>query len=460
MQPAATAMAGATAAATAAAVHLKPTAMAKVAAAPPAPSLVGDTIVPALRWCPRPEDLRAGGVSALVMLPQAIAFAVLAGLPPEMGIYSAVIPVIVASLLGPSALLLSGPNTAVAVMLGMALLPLGAPGSHEYLVFASTLTAMVALAQIVAALGGVGRLLALLPRFTSAGLNMGIGLVMLACQIGPAMGLLASRETPSFLTPWVYAQRWADANPWAIVVTLAAIVTGLAFERVRKPWMPSLVAAMLAGALAGWAMDLWVGMDVVHLERIGHLHLALDVIQWPSFPTDELYVLKQLALSAISIALVASLQSVIILQSTKPGADHRDCRRELLAQAGSNLSASVCGGFACSGSFNRTAAHIDAGAITRAAAVMSSLILLALALLAAPAFASVSRPAIAGTLALVGWSMVRSGWRHIAQTRGLPRYAAVGLGLSALIAGIEAALMLAMLFTILETLLQRSGPAP
>jgi SulP family sulfate permease len=410
----------------------------------------------ALRWRPRPEDLRAGWVSALVMLPQAIAFAVLAGLPPEMGIYSSVIPVIVASLLGPSALLLSGPNTAVAVMLGMALLPLGAPGSHEYLVFAATLTAMVGLAQVAAALGGVGRLLALLPHYTSAGLNMGIGLIMLSCQVAPAMGLLASRETPSWLAPLVYAQRWAETNPWALGVTVAAIAAGKLFERLRKPWMPSLVAAMLAGALAGWLLDLAVGMQVTQLDRIGHLHLQLDVIQWPSFRADELYVLKQLALSAIGIALVGSLQSIIILQSTSPGADHRACRRELLAQAGSNLSASVCGGFACSGSFNRTAAHIDAGAATRVAAVLSALMLLALALLAAPAFAHISRAAIAGTLALVGWSMLRSGWRSAGRGTRSSRCAALFLGLCVPFAGIETALLAALLFTVAQPILTRS----
>ena len=75
--------------------------------------------------------------------PGSCKFCLLAGLPPEMGLYASVIPVIVASLLGPSALLLSGPNTAVAVMLGIALLPLAAPGSQDYLVLAATLTAMV-----------------------------------------------------------------------------------------------------------------------------------------------------------------------------------------------------------------------------------------------------------------------------------------------------------------------------
>ncbi len=410
-------------------------------------------------WCWRPHsaDWRAGWVSALVMLPQAIAFAVLAGLPPEMGIYSSIVPVIVAALLGPSALLLSGPNTAVAVMLGIALLPLGAPGSHNYLVFAATLTAMVGIVQVVLAFGGIGRLLAQLPRFTAAGLNMGIGLIMLSCQIGPAMGLLASRDTPSWLGPVVYAQRWAEANPWALGVTITAIVGGLLFERWRKSWIPSLVAAMLFGGLAGLGLDLTLGLDATRLDRVGHLHLHLDIIQWPSFKADELYVLKQLALSAVTIALVGALQSVIILQSTQPGADAGDCRRELLAQAGSNLSASVCGGFACSGSFNRTAAHIDAGAVTRKAAVISSVLLLVLALVAAPAFAYLTRAAIAGTLALVGWSMLRSGWRQASRSDSRSRWAALVLALAVPFAGIESALLLAVVFTVARPLLRRPG---
>lgn len=425
--------------------------------APAVPAVpANDVLRKLLRWRPAAGDLRAGWVSALIMLPQGVAFAVLAGLPPEMGIYASVIPVIVASLLGPSAVLLSGPNTAVAVMLGIALLPLAPPSSPEYLLFAATLTAMVGIVQIVAALGGIGRLLSHLPRYTFAGLNLGIGMIMLACQVGPMLGLLNARQLPSWVVPWVFAHRWDEVNPWAVGVAASALVAGKVAERWRRPWMPSLVAALLAGTLTGWALDLTQGMTVTQLDRIGFLHLHWAVFQWPSFSADEFYILKQLALSAVSIALVGSLQSVILLQSTRQQAGARDCRRELLAQAGSNLSASVCGGFACSGSFNRTAAHVEAGAQTRTAAILSAVFLLALALLAAPAFAYISHAAIAGTLALVGWSMVRSGWKQARSGSRGSRNAALFLGLSVPFAGIESALLLAVVFTCVGPLLKQS----
>ncbi|MDM0077515.1 SulP family inorganic anion transporter [Variovorax sp. J2P1-59] len=413
-----------------------------------------------LFWRPLPGDLRAAWVSALVMLPQGIAFAVLAGLPPEMGIYASVIPVIVASLLGPSGVLLSGPNTAVAMMLGIALLPLGVPGSVEYLLFAATLTAMIGMVQFAGAWCGVGRFLALLPRYAATGLNMGIGMLMLGSQIAPAMGLLSAPDLPTWALPWVYLQRWSDANPWALLVTLTSFVAGGLFARLRARWMPSLVAAMLFGAIAGGVLDLFVGAEAIRLERVGHLQLEWDVFHWPRFDADELYILKQLVLSAVGIAIVGSLQSVIILRSVAPDADHRACRRELLAQACSNLSASVSSGFACSGSFNRTSAHIEAGAVTRSAAVLSSLFLLLLAWIASPALAHLTHAAIAGTLALIGWRMVCAGWQSARRDSRLARLAAVGLGLCVPLAGIETTLLLAIVLVIVQLVLSQSRGHP
>lgn len=402
-------------------------------------------------------DARAAAVSALVMLPQAIAFAVLAGLPPEMGIYSSIIPVIVAALLGPAAVLLSGPNTAVAVMIGVALLPLGAPGSQSYLALAATMTLMVGLVQLAMAIGGVGLLLSRLPRLTAPGLNMGIGVTMILMQVGPALGMLATRETAPALVPWVTLNRLHDINPWAVAVTLAALAAGRVFERRKHAWMPSLVATMLVGAVAGLLLDALVGPDPTRLERIGHIDLHIGVPSLPMIPVEELYVLKQLALSAIGIAMVGALQSVVILQSLVPDAGSRACRRELLAQAGSNLAASVCGGFAGSGSFNRTAAHVDSGARSRAAAVLSSVFLLGVAAAASPVFANLPRAAVAATLILVGVGMIRSGWRQSTRLAPRSRRGAVLLALVVAGAGIESALLCAAAAMLAGPLLRPDG---
>ena len=134
-------------------------------------------------------------------------------------------------------------------------------------------------------------------------------------------------------------------------------------------------------------------------------------------------------------------------------------RRELLAQGAANLCAAVTGGFAGSGSFNRTAAHVKAGAATPLAAVVSSVLLLALAYFAGPLFAYVAAPAVAGTIMLIGWGMARSGFKAIRDERGFCRAAAFVSVLTAIAFGAECALTLVALLGFLSLVVGQRGTA-
>lgn len=394
-------------------------------------------------WRLRTGDLRAAWVSSILMLPQAVAFAVIAGLPPEMGIYASVVPVIVSALLGASPRLLSGPNTAVSLMIGAALLPLAAPGGTDYLALAAALTVMVGAIQIVAALCGAGNLLALLPAFVYNGLTTGIGVVMIASQLAPAAGLLPIADAAPWMSAWSAVLGWGSTNPCAIAVALSAVVAGCVAQRLHLRGLPPLVAAMLGGTLVAWLLDLLLGAAIADIDRVGQLQVLLLPWSVPSFHWDEWYVLKQLAHSAAAIALVGGLQTIVISRPTCGGdAKAFDPRRELMAQGAANLSASVTGGFAGSGSFNRTAAHVKAGAETPMAAVLSSVLLLLLAWLAGPLFAYIAAPAVAGTIVLVGWGMARTGWSAIRADRGFPRIASLVAVGSAVAFGVESSLTL------------------
>lgn len=395
------------------------------------------------RWQPGAGDLRAAWVSAIVMLPQAIAFAVIAGLPPEMGVYASVVPVIVAALLGASPNLLSGPNTAVSVMIGGALLPLAAPGSTDYIALAATLTAMVGVTQLLAAVGGAGRLLALLPAFVPNGLTAGIGAVMLLTQLAPATGLLSVAGCAPWLCAWTSLGSWHAVNPYSAAVALASVVAGRVAARWPLRGLPPLVAAMLGGTLVAALLDLLFGAAATNIDRIGQLHVALLPWSLPRLGTDEWYVLKQLVHSALAISVVGGLQTVVISRAIAGTAPvHNNPRRELLAQGAANLAASITGGFAGSGSFNRTAAHVKAGAETPAAAVLCSVLLMLLAWVAGPLFAYLATPAVAGTIGLIGWSMLSSGWTAIRCDRGFSRAAALATVASAVLAGVESSLTL------------------
>lgn len=407
----------------------------------------------------RAGDMRAAWVSAVLMLPQAVAFAVIAGLPPEMGIYASVLPVIVSALLGASPRLLSGPNTAVSVMIGAALLPLATPGSADYLGLAATLTVLVALLQVAGALCGAGGLIALLPPFVYNGLTAGIGMVMVASQIAPASGLLPLAGAAPWASAWAAVLSLADCNLAAVVVAVSAVVCGHLAQRHPVRGLPSLVAAMLGGTLVAWLIDLMIGPAVANIDRIGRLHVALLSLSLPSLDWDGWYVFKQLASSAAAIALVGGLQTIVIARPTCGHQGRFNPRRELLAQGAANLSAAFSGGFAGSGSFNRTAAHVKAGAETPLAAVAASVLLLLLAWLAGPLFAYVAVPAVAGTIVLVGWGMARSGVAAMMADAGFTRMASWLSVAAAWVFGMEAALALITLLGFLGLVLA-SGRAP
>lgn len=431
----------------------------------PLPEVSAGSVLPSRRWLDRarawrlhPGDLRAAWVSSIVMFPQAVAFAVIAGLPPEMGIYASVIPVIVAALLGASPRLLSGPNTAVAVMIGAALLPLAVPGSSDYLALAAALTLMVGLMQLAAAMLGAGALLALLPAFVSSGLTAGIGVVMITSQLAPAAGLLPVLDAPPWHSAWYAVLGWDTMNPYALAVAVSAVVAGHMVGRLKWGGLPPLVAAMLGGTAVAALVDLLAGPAVAGIERIGRLQVHLLTWTVPSCNWDEWYVLKQLVYSAIAISVVGGLQTVVIsraISGPRAGASAGNPRRELLAQGAANISASLTGGFAGSGSFNRTAAHVAAGAQTPAAAVLSSVLLLMLAWLAEPLFAYVALPAVAGTIALVGWGMLRSGCAAIGLDRGFPRAASLVTVACSMAFGVESALTLMAVLGFLGLVLAR-----
>ncbi|WP_161974730.1 SulP family inorganic anion transporter [Piscinibacter terrae] len=386
-------------------------------------------------------DLHAGWVSALLMLPQAVALAAIAGLPPEAGIYASIFPVIAACLLGASQRLLSGPNTAVAVMTASAITPFATPNSEEFVKLAWSLAAIVGILQVLGSALGAATLLARLPRFVTHGLTLGVGLVIIATQVPVALSLLSVPGEAPWLAPWYAVVNIDRANPSSIAVVLTALLVGAVSSRLRWRVLSPLVASLIGGTLMAVALEFVFGRDACALERIGHVQLVLLPLSSPAMDWDQLYIVRQLLQSAVAIAIVGGLQTAIIAQSITPSRSDPppDPARDLFAQGVANMVASVTSGFAGSGSFNRSAAHVSAGATSRVAGVLSALILFAIATAASDALAHISVPAMAGTLILIGWRLARSALEEAGRS-----LAALGLAAWVVAAGLESAVLAAL----------------
>jgi len=401
------------------------------------------TALTAFRWngATWAGDWRAGWVSAIVMLPQTVVLATLAGMPPETGVYASVFPVIVAALAGASPRLLSGPNTAVAVMVAAALTPLATPASGEYVALALALTAMVGLTQLLAAAARLGRLFDAMPGCIIHGVTLGVGLVILVTQLPVVLGVLTVPGEAPWLSLWYAFAGLPQGNPYSIAVAVVSITAALLAKRIRLFRGVLLVVALLSGSIAAMAFDSLLGIDAVNLDRVGHLALRLFPVSFPEISWEQFYVLKQLAQSALAIAIIGALQTVIIARSIASAeGETADPNRELLAQGLANTIASVTSGFAGSGSFNRSAAHVSAGASSPLAAVLSALILFGVVFAMGSTLAQVPTAAMAGTLMLVGWGLVRSTpFRRIRREAAGSLAATLVIALLVVAAGLETA---------------------
>ncbi len=332
-------------------------------------------------------DAMAGLLGAVLTLPQGIAFAALAGLPPAWGVYASIVPCIVAALAGSSRHALSGPTNAVSLALAAMLAPLAARGSPEYLQLALVATFGVGLIQTAVALLRLGQV----ANFISPS-------VMLGFTSGAAV-LIALHAADS-------VRRDLLAAAFAAGTLVLVLLLRLLWR--RGPFM--LLALALASA-AAWAAARHGGLTQ---EFVGQLPQA-----WPVFQVPPLAWADVSRLTGISFALtiVALGQSIAIAKALASRTGHAlDVNRECLGQGLSNLAGSFFSCFVVSGSLNRSLPNLEAGARTPMAGVFAGVLVLVIALAAAPLIAWVPMAAVAGLLGWVAWSLIDvERWRHLLQ---------------------------------------------
>lgn len=332
-------------------------------------------------------DAQAGLLGAVLALPQGIAFAALAGLPPAWGLYASIVPCIVAALAGSSRHVLTGPTNALSLALAGALAPLAARGSPEYLRLAVVATLAVGAVQVLLALLRLG----LLAHFVSPS-------VLLGFTTGAAV-----------LIAW-HALESAWPDPWAMAVCAGTLV---AARLLKSAWPrgPFLLVALALGAVAAWALMRFAGHP---LDFVGTLPQAWPAWQPPPLAWGDVH---RLAGISLALTVVALGQSIAIAKALAArSGDPLDVNRECLGQGLGNVAGAFFSCFVACGSLNRSLPSVEAGARTPLAGVMSGLFVLLLALAAAPAIAWIPLAAIAGLLLWVAAGLIDAAqWRRIAR---------------------------------------------
>ncbi|MBT4838532.1 MAG: SulP family inorganic anion transporter [Methylococcales bacterium] len=345
-------------------------------------------------------------VGAILVIPQAITFAYLAGLPPEYGIYCAIFVTFFASMSGSSPMV-GGPNTAVAILIGIAVLPLAGRGSPLYIDYVLILSLMVGIIQLIVWLLRGGHFFKYFSPQAITGITTGVGFLIMISSLDGLTGMSPTKTTLFYEKLILLSQNWNDlTNGYSFIIGMVTLVVGL----VGKKFAPRyyIVMALLAGYLCGTLIHLIVPQVTTEVELLGKIPFTLLPLSFPPLDYDHIIVGFELFDSAVTIAFIGLAQSMVIvndlkLQTRQP----YDTNKEVFSQAFSNMLAPFFSSFAGSGSFNRTAVSISMGAKSPIASMLSSAWVAVIILLLGPLLSYLPMPSMAAILFLVGLGMVK-----------------------------------------------------
>lgn len=352
-------------------------------------------------------DLIAGLTGAVIVLPQGVAFATIAGLPPEYGLYTAMVTPIIAALFGSSRHLVSGPTTAISIVVFTSVSQHAEVGSPEFISMALTLTFLAGVYQLVFGLARMGKLVNFVSHTVVIGFTAGAAILIVTSQMKNITGIFVPKGE-SFIHTWIAI--YSNIGGIDLYVLSIALVTLLSAIAIKKftPKIPNLLIGMILGSL----LAIYLSQYTDSIKLVGEIPAHLPPLSVTEF---SLQTIKTLAPQAFAIALLGLIEAVSISRAIATKSSQRiDSNQEFIGQGMSNIVGSFFSSYAGSGSFTRSGVNYEAGAKTPLSAIFSAVILMVIVLLVAPLTAYLPIAAMGGVILLVAYNLI--DFHHIKQT--------------------------------------------
>lgn len=366
------------------------------------------SIFPALKWLKtyHPRHFKADVVAALIVLamlvPQGMAYAMLAGLPPVMGIYASILPMIIYAFTGSSTTLSIGPVAIISMMVFSALQPLFAVGSTAYIEAACLLAIMVGIISLILGLFRFGFLIQLISHPVIKSFIIASALLIALGQFKFLLDIpLQTNNIPEFIGSLV--NNFHHISFLSVGVSLAAISILVFLPKwVRSDFLNKTIPLLLV--LSSIIVVYAFNLDQHGLKTVGIIPTGLPSFHFPTWNFD---LVQKLLPSAFIIAMISFVESLAIAQATAlQKRDDLNSNQELIALGLANIAAGINMGFAVSGSLSRTVVNSDAGAKTPMSGVMSSLLMIAVSLYFTSFFQNLPLTILAATIFVSIWKLV------------------------------------------------------
>ncbi|WJR79163.1 SulP family inorganic anion transporter [Bradyrhizobium sp. NP1] len=390
---------------------------------------------------------------AIVVLPQGVAFATIAGMPPQYGLYASIVPTIIAALFGSSWHLVAGPSTTASLVLAASLSSFAMPGSVDYVKLAMTLAVMAGLIELALGLFKMGVIVNFISHSVVVGYTAGVGILIIATQLKNFFGLDVENSHEFITAIYDVVRTLPTMSVATTAVALATLGAGI-LSRRYMPRIPYMLPAIAIGGVTAAAIN---AASPGAIATVGAMPAQLPPLSAPSFDPHVWRLLIPTALAVAISALneVVSISRALAIRSEQ----HLDINQEFVGQGLANIIGSFFSGYVVSGSFNRSALNYESGARTPLAAVSASLVLVALLLAAAPAAAYLPKAAMAASLVLIGWGLIdQRSIRHIWTTSYSERWILVVSIFTALFVHIQIAILAGVALSLLMFLYRTSRP--
>jgi SulP family sulfate permease len=401
-------------------------------------------------------DAGAGLTGSLILVPQGVAFASIAGMPPEYGLYAAMVPVIVSALFGSSWQLVCGPTTAISIVVFASLSPLAAPGSAAFIELALTLSFLSGLIMLALGVLRVGSLMNFVSHTVVVGFTAGAAVLIAASQVKNFLGLPIPRGATLPQVLQTTALHLGDIQPWVLAVSLGTLLTSVLARRYVKA-MPHMITALVAGSLLAAGLNQWLGAERSGIATLAALPRGLPPLSVPNLSFDTL---RQLLPIAIALAILSLTEAMSIARALALKTGQRlNSNQEFIGQGLANAIGAFFSAYPSSGSFNRSGLNLESGARTPLAAVFSALLLALIVQFVAPVAAYLALPAMAGVLFVVAWGLVDlQHIRHILHSDRQEAAVLVSTFLATLFLNLEFAICVGVLISLLLYLNRTSRP--
>jgi SulP family sulfate permease len=388
-------------------------------------------LIPALQWMPNynkaffKADFVAGIVVTIMLIPQSLAYAMLAGMPPETGLYASILPLIVYALFGTSKTLSVGPVAIVSLMTMAALADIAETQSADYVSAAITLALLSGLFLLALGLLKFGFVAHFLSHTVVSGFITASGLIIAFSQLRHLLGVDASGHNLYELLINI-TQQVHNSNSVTVLISLCVLALlfwsrQYAVKSFTRLEISSTNASLFSKAMPVFCIALSIavvaGFDLsAHgVAIVGSIPSGLPQLKLPSISWN---LIEQLWLPALTISLIGYVESVSVGKTLAAKRRERiDSNQELIGLGASNIASSFSGGFPVTGGLSRSIVNYDAGAVTPAAGIYAAIGIAIASLFLAPAIYFLPKTTLAATiviavLSLIDTSILSKTWRY------------------------------------------------